>query len=127
MKTFTIVLAALMAVVAVAGAGYAQTATPAAPAAPKAAAQTPAATPAAPAAPAKAAVVKNLTGELVSLDKTAKTVTVKHVVDGKPAQMILSVDDTMLTAVGQLKAGDPLKVTYEEMGGKFIAKTIVKA
>jgi Cu/Ag efflux protein CusF len=41
--------------------------------------------------------------------------------------MTLSVDEAMLTTLGQLKAGDKVKITYEEMGGKFIAKTIAKA
>jgi Cu/Ag efflux protein CusF len=128
MKTFMSFVAVLAAVAIFAGVGFAQApATPAAPAptAPKAAA------PAAPApaaqAPAKAPVVKNITGEFVAMDKTAKTVTVKHVVDNKPTQLTLSVDDAMLTALAQIKAGDQVKVTYEEMGGKLIAKTIVKA
>jgi Cu/Ag efflux protein CusF len=77
--------------------------------------------------PAKAAAVKSLTGEFVAMDKTAKTVTVKYLVDKKATQMTLSVNDAMLTSLAQLKAGDQVKVTYEEMGGKFIAKTIAKA
>jgi hypothetical protein len=36
-------------------------------------------------------------------------------------------DDAMLTALAQFKAGDQVKVSYEEIDGKFIAKTIVKA
>jgi len=119
MKTFTSLVAALVAVAVIAGATFAQTTAPkpAAPAAPAPAAQ----------APAKAPVVKDITGEFVSMDKTAKTVTVKYLVDQKPSQINLSVDDTMLTSLAQFKAGDKLKVTYEEMGGKFIAKTIAKA
>jgi Cu/Ag efflux protein CusF len=132
MKTLTSFVAVLAAVAIFAGASFAQApATPAAPApsAPKAAA--PAAGPTTPApaaqAPAKAPVVQNITGEFVAMDKAAKTVTVKHVVDNKPTQITLGVDDTMLTALAQIKAGDKVKVTYEEMGGKFVAKTIVKA
>ncbi len=78
-------------------------------------------------APAKATVVKTITGEFITMDKAAKTVTVKYLVDKKPTQMILNVDDTMLSSLGQLKAGDQVKVSYEEMGGKFIAKIIAKA
>jgi hypothetical protein len=40
--------------------------------------------------------------------------------------MTLSVDDAMLAAA-QFKAGDTVKFTYEEMGGKLIAKAITKA
>jgi len=101
-KTLMSLMAALVAVAVLAGASLAQ-------------------------APAKAAAVKTITGEFVAMDKTAKTVTVKYLVDKKPTQMTLGVDDTMLTSLAQFKAGDQVKVTYEEMGGKFIAKTIAKA
>lgn len=116
MKTFTSLMAGLATVAVLAGAALAQAPKPAAPA-PAPAAQ----------APAKAAVTKDITGEFVSMDKAAKTVIVKHVVDQKAAQMTLSVDDAMLAAVAQFKAGDKVKVTYEEMGGKFVAKAITKA
>jgi Cu/Ag efflux protein CusF len=108
MKTLMSLTAALVAVAVLAGASLAQTPAPATP------------------APAKAPVVKNLTGEFVALDKTAKTVTVTHVVDNKASQLTLSVDDSLLTALAQFKAGDKIKVTYEETGGKYIATTIVK-
>ncbi len=101
-KTLMSLMAALIAVAVLAGASLAQ-------------------------APAKAAAVKTIIGEFVAMDKTAKTVTVKYLVDKKPTQMTLGVDDTMLTSLAQFKAGDQVKVTYEEMGGKFIAKTIAKA
>ncbi len=108
MKTMLVsLIAALVAVAVLAGASLAQ-----APATP---------------APAKAAAVKSITGEFVAMDKTTKTVTVKYLVDKKPTQITLSVNDAMLASLGQLKAGDQVKVTYEELGGKFIAKTIVKA
>ncbi len=76
--------------------------------------------------PAKAAPVKNLTGEFVSMDKAAKTVIVKSMIDKKAAQITFSVDEVMLATLAQLKPGDKVKVSYEEMGDKFIAKTIVK-
>ena len=115
MKTFTSITAALAAVAVLAGTSLAQ--------APKPATPPTAATP----APAKAPVVKSLTGEFVAMDKAAKTVTVKYLVDKKPTQITLSVDETMLASLAQFKSGDQVKVTYEEMGEKFIAKTIVKA
>jgi Cu/Ag efflux protein CusF len=119
MKTFASLIAAVAAVAVLAGEGVAQTTKPAAPAA---------AAPAAPAATqAKTPVVKNITGEFVVMDKTAKTVTVKHMVDQKPAQLIMSVDEAMLASLAQFKAGDKIKVSYEETDGKFVAKTISKA
>ncbi|MBP1775996.1 MAG: hypothetical protein H6Q86_2002 [candidate division NC10 bacterium] len=120
MKTFTSLMAGLATVAVLAGAALAQAPKPATPQA------APAPAPAAQ-APAKAAVTKDITGEFVSADKATKTVIVKHVVDQKAAQMTVSVDDAMLAAVAQFKAGDKVKVTYEEMGGKFVAKAITKA
>ncbi len=119
MKTFTSLMAGLATVAVLAGAAFAQAPKPATPQAAPAPAPAP--------APAKAAVTKDITGELVSVDKATKTVIVKHVVDQKAAQMTLGVDDAMLAAVAQFKAGDKVKVTYEDLGGKFVAKTITKA
>jgi hypothetical protein len=114
MKKFLSLIAAVAAVTVLSGASLAQ--------APKAAAP---ATPAA--APTKAPMLKNITGEFVMMDKAAKTATVKYLVDQKPTQIILTVDEAMLTTLTQFKAGDQVKVSYEETDGKFIAKTIVKA
>jgi Cu/Ag efflux protein CusF len=119
MKTFTSLTAGLATVAVLAGAALAQAPKPA----------TPQAAPApAPAAqvPAKAAVTKDITGEFVSADKATKSVIVKHVVDQKAVQMTVSVDDAMLAAVTQFKAGDKVKVTYEEVSGKFVGKAITK-
>jgi len=84
----------------------------------------PAAPPAAPAATQDATKVagKNLAGELVSVDQAAKTVTVKHIVDSKPMQLTISVEDSAIATLAQLKPGDQVKVTYVEMGEKRIVK-----
>lgn len=119
MKTFTSLMAGLTTVAVLAGAALAQTPKPATPQA------APAPAPA-PAPAAKAAATKDITGEFVSMDETTKAAIVKHVVDQKATQMTISVDDAMLAAA-QFKAGDKVKVTYEEMGGKLIAKAITKA
>lgn len=120
MKAFTSLMAGLATVAVLAGAGFAQSPKPATPQA------SPAPAPAAQ-APAKAAATKDIIGEFVSVDKAAKTVIVKHVVDQKASQLTLNVDEAMLATAAQLKAGDKVKVTYEEMGGKLIAKAIAKA
>jgi hypothetical protein len=119
MKTFTSLMAGLAAVAVLAGTGFAQAPKPATPQA------APVAAPAAPAA-AKAATTKDITGDFVSMDKTTEAAIVKHVVDQKATQMTLSVDDAM-RAAAQFKAGDTVKFTYEEMGGKLVAKAITKA
>ena len=119
MKTFAYLLVAAVAVPAIAGPGFAQTTKPATtPAAPAAA---PATTP-----DAAKATAKNLAGELVSVDQAAKTVTLKHMVDSKPMQLTMSVEDGAMASLAQLKPGDQVKVSYVEMGEKRIDKSIVK-
>jgi len=119
MKTFAYLLVAAVAVPAIAGPGFAQTTKPA---------TTPAAPAAAPATTPDAAktTAKNLAGELVSVDQAAKTVTLKHMVDSKPMQLTMSVEDGAMANLAQLKPGDQVKVSYVEMGEKRIVKSIVK-
>lgn len=121
MKTFAYLLVAAVAVPAIAGPGFAQTTKPATtPAAPPAA-TAPAATP-----DAAKATAKNLAGELVAVDQAAKTVTLKHMVDSKPMQLTMSVEDGAMANLAQLKPGDQVKVSYVEMGEKKVVKSIVK-
>ena len=119
MKTFAYLLVAAVAVPAIAGPGFAQTTKPA---------TTPAAPAAAPAATPDAAktTAKNLAGELVSVDQAAKTVTLKHMVDSKPMQLTMAVEDGAMASLAQLKPGDQVKVSYVEMGEKKVIKSIVK-
>lgn len=117
MKTFKYLLVAAVAVPAIAGTGFAQTAKPATPAAPAAAPQE---------AAKPAAAAKNFAGELVSVDQAAKTVTVKHMVDSKPMQLTMAVDESAVATLAQLKPGDQVKISYVEMGEKRIVKSIVK-
>ena len=119
MKTFKYLLVAAVAVPAIAGTGFAQTAKPATPAAPTAPA-------AATQEAAKPAAIKNFAGELLSVDQAAKTVTVKHVVDSKPMQLTMAVDEGAVATLAHLKPGDQVKVSYIEMGEKRIVKSIVK-
>ena len=113
MTVFKSMMVATVAIAAVAGPAYAQTAKPATPA------------PAATEDAAKAAP-KSFTGELVAFDQTAKTATVKHMIDKKPMHVTFSVEDGAIATLAQLKPGDPVKVTYVEMGEKRIIKSIVK-
>ncbi len=113
MKTFKYLVVAALAIPAVAGPALAQAPKPATPA------------PAASEDAAKAAP-KSLAGEFVAADHVAKTVTVKHMVDKKPMQVTFGADEAALAMLAQLKPGDPVKVTYVEMGEKRIIKSIVK-
>ncbi len=112
MKTFKTLVVAAVAIPALAGPALAQAPKPATPPVAEEAAK---------------AASKSLTGEFVAADHTAKTVTVKHMVDKKPVQMTFTVEDSALASLGQWKAGDHVKVTYVEMGDKRIIRSIVKA
>ena len=111
MKTFKYLVVAGVAVASVAGPAYAQTAKPATPATTEEAAK---------------AAPKSLAGELVAFDQTTKTLTLKHMVDKKPMQVTFNVEDATVAMLAQFKPGDPVKVTYVEMGEKRIIKHIVK-
>jgi hypothetical protein len=76
---------------------------------------------AAPAAEKKApAKVKQVTGEIASVDAKAKTITVK----GKKGDVVIAVDDKMMADV---KAGDKVTAKYTEADGKNTAKSVKKA
>jgi hypothetical protein len=64
----------------------------------------PATTPAPAAAPP--ANAQQITGELVGLDKAAKTAIVKYMVEQKPMQMTFSMDEALFA---QFKMGDRSK------------------
>jgi Cu/Ag efflux protein CusF len=99
---------------------------PAAPAAATEAEKKPA--PAVTPAPAKtdpaAREMKSVAGEIVAMDQATRTFTVKHMVDKKPVQMTFSVEDASVMAT--FKPGDHVKITYAEMGGKHVARSVVK-
>ncbi len=127
MKKFVAFVVAAAAVPALVGPGFAQTEKK--PATPPAVTETDKKPTSAPApakmeSTAREAAVKNLAGEIVSMDQTGRTVTVKHMVDKKAAQVTFSVEDAAVLA--PFKAGDHVKVVYAEMGDKRIVKSIVK-
>jgi len=113
--------------VALAQSGTAAPAPAAKPAAPATSA-TPAAAPAAkPAETAKPAPkMKHVVGDVVSVDTTAKTLTLKHTVNGKSEEMTLGSGEKTAEVLGTLKAGDHVQVAYAEMDGKPVASTIAK-
>ena len=118
MKKFVAFAVAVAAVPALVGPGFAQTEK-------KPATPPPAATEAKPAAPARAEhAMKSLAGEIVAMDQGGQSFTVKHMVDKKPVQMTFSVEDASVMAT--FKPGDHVKITYAEMGGKHVARSVVK-
>jgi Cu/Ag efflux protein CusF len=88
---------------------------------------TPAAKPAATTAPKTVAPkLKTVMGEVVSVDATAKTITVKHTVSGKSEDMTFGAGEKAAAALGTLKAGDHVRVAYADVDGKPMASTIAK-
>jgi Cu/Ag efflux protein CusF len=47
-------------------------------------------------------------------------------VDSKPMQLTMAVEDGAMASLAQLKPGDQVKVSYVEMGEKKVVKSIVK-
>jgi Cu/Ag efflux protein CusF len=70
--------------------------------------------------------LKSLTGEVVSVDATGKTVTLKHTVKGKAEEMTIGAGEKAAAALGTLKAGDQVRVAYADVDGKPLASTITK-
>jgi Cu/Ag efflux protein CusF len=131
MKTAAALLATSLTVFALSSAAPAQTggtttttpATTPAPAAPA----TPAVKPATTTAPKVVAPkLKTVLGEVVSVDATAKTITVKHTVKGKSEDMTFGAGEKASAALGTLKAGDHVRVAYADVDGKPMASTIAK-
>ena len=132
MKTAAAFAIASLTLTALTGAALAQSGTaapaPAAKPAAPAPTATPAATPAAkPVETAKPAPkMKHVVGDVVSVDTTAKTLTLKHTVNGKSEEMTLGSGEKTAEVLGTLKAGDHVQVAYAEMDGKPVASTIAK-
>jgi len=70
--------------------------------------------------------LKTVLGEVVSVDATAKTITVKHTVKGKSEDMTFGAGEKASAALGTLKAGDHVRVAYADVDGKPMASTIAK-
>jgi hypothetical protein len=90
------------------------------------------ATPATPSAPAmekktemksETAKTTRITGEVTSVDSKAGTLTVKT----KDKEANLIADSNAKGALGKVKVGDMVKVTYAEKDGKMLASSIAGA
>lgn len=68
------------------------------------------------------AAAKQITGEVVSADRSAKALTITA--QGK--EMTFSVADKAATALADLKPGDKVTVNYTEADGKLAAQSITK-
>ena len=117
MKRIVPVVAAL-AIVSQAGIALAQ-ATPAA---------KPVAAEATKPAPVTAPKARTLTGEVVSVDPKAETLTVKRAGGYKSKEYTFAVEKDAVSALSDLKPGDRVRVTYTQAeGGRMTAKALVNA
>ena len=73
-----------------------------------------------------AAKLHHLVGEVVAVDQTAKTVTIKHMVRGKPKQATFTVEEQAASTMADLKPGDRVRVSYHKMEGQLIANAILE-
>jgi hypothetical protein len=79
--------------------------------------------------PAKAAVagVRHMIAEVVSVDWTARILTVKRTIRHKTKESAFTVEPDAASGLADLKAGERVKISYVESGGKLVAKAIVSA
>lgn len=75
-------------------------------------------------APSSPALPHHVTGEIVSVDKSAKLFTLKT---SEGATMILAADGSTLPQFSVLKKGGRVKVTYKNSRGQSIATKITPA
>ena len=78
--------------------------------------------------PAPKAKVKSVTGEVIAVDATAKTITLKSKIKG---EVTVNVTDTTKIKAGKedktladIKAGDKIRVSGKEAEGKIEAKSV---
>ncbi len=70
--------------------------------------------------------LKNTSGEVVSLDQMAKTLTVKPTAGKTAKELTFTVADSAAGSLAQLKPGDRIRVGYTREAGTLTAEKIVK-
>jgi Cu/Ag efflux protein CusF len=73
--------------------------------------------------PSKLALPHHVTGEVMSVDKSAKTLTVK---DAKGKEFMFTADVDAAPRLSDVKAGDHVKVSYKKSHGKMVATKITE-
>ncbi len=73
-----------------------------------------------------AAKPHRLIGEVVAVDQTAKTVTIKFMVRGRPREATLTAKEQAVPTLADLKPGDRVRVGYHKEQGQLIAHSIVE-
>jgi Cu/Ag efflux protein CusF len=68
----------------------------------------------------------HLAGEVVAVDRTAKTVTIKHVVAGKAREATFNVEEKAAASLANLQPNDRVKLSYSKEQGRLMAQSIVE-
>src|SRR5215469_6826473 len=73
--------------------------------------------------PSKLAMPHRVTGEVMSVDPSGKTLTVK---DSKGKEFMLTADVDAAARLNDLKVGDRVKVSYKKSHGQMVATKITE-
>jgi len=76
--------------------------------------------------PTPEAFPKNLTGEVVSVEKGRRTMTVKESGLFTSKEVTFAVAEPVVPMLAELQPGDRVRVGYVEADGQFIARAITK-
>jgi hypothetical protein len=68
----------------------------------------------------------HLAGEVVGVDQTAKTVTIKHMVGGKAREATFNVEGKAATSLAHLQPNDRVRLSYSKEQGRLMAQSIVE-
>jgi Cu/Ag efflux protein CusF len=68
----------------------------------------------------------HLTGEVVAVDRTAKTVTIKHMVGGKAREATFNVAEKAAASLANLQPNDRVSLSYSKEQGRLMAQSIVE-
>ena len=74
----------------------------------------------------KTARLHRLVGDVVAVDQTAKTVTIKHMVRGQPKEATFNVEEKAAPVLVDLKPNDQVRLNYSKEQGRLIAQSIVE-
>ena len=67
-----------------------------------------------------------LVGEVVAVDRTAKTVTIKFMVRKQPKEATFTAEEQAAPRLADLKPGDRVSVGYHKEQGQLIAHSLVE-
>jgi hypothetical protein len=74
----------------------------------------------------EASKLHRLTGEVVAVDRTAKTVTIRHMVRGEPKEATFNVAEKATPGLVNLQPNDRVKLSYSKEQGRLMAQSIVE-